>query len=82
MKIFLVAIIILSLLVFISCKGSDSSSANNKTNSTTDTIGDIDTNDNSTDNSSSSTTAVFGTTFLDSSYFVDWNEQRTQRKIR
>ena len=71
MKISLVAIIILSLLVFISCKGSDSSSANNKTNSTTDTTGDIDTNDNSTDNSSSSTTVVFGTTFLDSSYFVD-----------
>ena len=71
MKISLVAIIILSHLVFISCKGSDSSSANNKTNSTTDTIGDIDTNDNSTDNSSVSTTAVFGATFLDSSYFVD-----------
>ena len=67
MKISLFAIITLSLLVFISCKGSDSSSANNKTNSTTDTTGDIDTNDNS----SSSTTAVFGTTFLDSSYFVD-----------
>ena len=48
MKISLVAIITLSLLVFISCKGSDSSSANNKTNSTTDTTGDIDTNDNST----------------------------------
>ena len=58
--------IFVCLLVFISCKGSDSSSANNKTYSSTETIGDIDTNDNSTDNSSSSTTAVFGTTFLDS----------------
>ena len=64
MKIPVIGIFLLCLIGFISCKGSDSSSDDTENTSSTDTDTDTD-----TDNTTSSTTAVFGTSFLDSSNF-------------
>ena len=66
MKIPVIGIILLCLIGFISCKGSDSSSGDSASTSSTDTDTDSD-----TDNTTSSTTAIFGTSLLDSSNFGD-----------